>query len=128
MSKHLLAVAGLGVILFGAVHVVPLRADEWDKQTDITVNEPISVDGTILARGEYVLKLANSDSNRDVVQIYNQDQRHLITTVLAMPAYRVEPTGKPVFSFYETPVGHARELRTYFYQGDLSGFEFPERP
>jgi hypothetical protein len=128
MSKHLLAVAGLGAILFGAVHVVPLRADEWDKQTDITVNEPISVDGTILAPGEYVLKLTDSDSNRDVVQIYNQDQRHLITTVLAMPAYRLEPTGKPVFSFYETPNGHARELRTYFYPGDLSGFEFPERP
>jgi hypothetical protein len=128
MSKHLLAVAGLGAILFSGLHITPLRADEWDKRTDITVNEPISVDGTLLAPGEYVLKLIDSDSDRNVVQIYNQDQQHLITTVLAMPAYRLEPTGKPAFSFYETPAGHAPELRTYFYPGDQSGLEFPERP
>jgi hypothetical protein len=126
MFKHLFAVAGLGSILFGGLYVSPLRADEWDKHTDITVKQPINVDGTILPPGEYVLKLMDSPSSRDVVEIYNQTEQHLITTVLALPAYRQEPTGDPVFSFYETPAGHPRELRTYFYPGDEMGFQFPE--
>jgi hypothetical protein len=126
MSKHLLAVAGLTAILLSALPVLPLRADDWDEQTDITIDEPINVDGTILVPGEYVLKLLNSDSDRNVVQIYNQGESHLITTVFATPAYRPEPTGKPVFSFYETPPGHTPELRTYFYPGDVSGLQFPQ--
>jgi hypothetical protein len=128
MSKHILAVAGLAAILLSALPVLPLRADEWDEQTDITIDKSMSVDGKILAPGEYVLKLMNSESDRNVVQIYDHDQQHLITTALATAAYRQEPTGKPVFSFYETPPGHAPELRTYFYPGDVSGLQFPEHP
>jgi hypothetical protein len=111
-------VLGLGTILFSGPLALSLRADELNKETDITVNEPISVDGTVLTPGEDVLKLMVSDSDRDVVQIYDQDQKHLITTVLATPAYPLEPSGKPAFSSYETPVSQARALRTYFYPGD----------
>jgi hypothetical protein len=128
MSKHILAVAGLAAILLSALPVLPLRADEWDEQTNITIDKPVNVDGTILVPGEYVLKLLGSDSDRHVVQIYNQDQNHLITTVFANSAYRPEPTGKPAFSFYETPPGNAPELRTYFYPGEVSGLQFLEHP
>jgi hypothetical protein len=126
MTKHLFAVAGLGAILFTGLFVSPLRADEWDKLTDISVKQPINVDGTILPPGQYVLKVMDSPSDRNIVEIYNETEQHLIKTVLALPAYRQEPTGHPVFSFYETPAGHPQALRTYFYPGDEMGFQFPE--
>jgi hypothetical protein len=127
MFKHMLALAGLGAVLFSGPLALSLHADEWDKTTDITVNEPIDVDGTVLIPGEYVMKLMDSDSDRNIVQIYDQDQKHLITTVLATPAYRLEPADKPLFSFYETPADQAPALRTYFYPGDVDGLQFPER-
>jgi hypothetical protein len=124
MFRHLFAVAGLATLLFSGPLTRSLRADEWDKQTDLTVNRPITVDGTVLSPGDYVLKLMNSDGDRDVVQIFDQDQKHLITTVLADPAYRLQATDKPAFSFYETPAGQPTAVRTYFYPGDEEGLEF----
>jgi hypothetical protein len=108
-----------GVLVFRA------QADQWDKRTILTVNQPIQVKETLLPAGQYVLKLLNSDSNRHIVQIFDGDQRHLISTVMAIPNYRLEPTGNSQFVFWETPSGTAKALRAWFYPGDNFGQEFP---
>jgi hypothetical protein len=48
----------------------------------------------------------------------------VITTTLAIPNYRLKPTGKSSFSFWETPAGQPREMRAWFYPGDNFGQEF----
>src|SRR5262249_1915003 len=58
------------------------------------------------------------------VQIFNGDETHLETTILAIPNYRLEPTGKTVFTFWETPPGQPKALRAWFYPGDNFGQEF----
>jgi hypothetical protein len=108
----------LGVVVFRA------QADEWDKKTVLTVDQPIQVTDTYLEPGTYVLKLANSSSDRHIVQIFNADQSHIINTVLAIPNYRVQPTGNSRFTFWETPPGTVRALRGWFYPGDNFGQEF----
>jgi hypothetical protein len=108
MFKHLLVLAGLGTVLFSGPLALSLRADEWDQETDITVNEPISVDGTVLIPGEYVLTLMDSDSDRDAVEIYGQDQEHLITTVHAIPAYRPDQPANLWFRFTKHPLARDR--------------------
>jgi len=45
--------------------------------------------------------------------------------VLAIPAYRMDPTGSTQFTFWETPPGMAKALRTWYYPGDNFGQEFP---
>jgi LPXTG-motif cell wall-anchored protein len=109
----------LGIATFGA------KADEWNKKTVLTINEPIQVRDTLLEPGQYVFKLLNSSSDRHVVQIFNADQSHLINTILAVPKERMDPTGRSEFVFYETPAGTARALRAWYYPGDLVGQEFP---
>jgi hypothetical protein len=100
------------------------RADAWDKKTTLTVDQPIQVSKTVLQPGQYVFKLMDSDSNRHIVEIFNSDQTHLIDTVLAIPNYRLTPTGHSRFSFWETPPGYAQALRAWFYPGDNFGQEF----
>jgi hypothetical protein len=112
------SVVGLGVFAFRA------QADAWDKKTVLTVNEPIQVQDTYLEPGTYVLKLLDSSSDRHIVQIFNRDQNHLINTVMAINNYRLEPTGKSQFTFYETPKGTARAMHAWFYPGDNYGQEF----
>ncbi len=100
------------------------RADEWNKRTVMTINEPIQVPNRVLPPGKYVVKLLDSPSDRHIVQIFNADETHLITTILAMPNYRLEPSGKTVFTFWETPPGQPPALRAWFYPGDSYGQEF----
>ena len=45
-------------------------------------------------------------------------------SALAIPNYRLTPTGKSVFQFWETPVGQPRAMRAWFYPGDNFGQEF----
>jgi hypothetical protein len=112
------------VIGFVGMAVIPAQADQWDKKTILTVDQPIQVTETLLEPGQYVLKLANSDSDRHIVQIFNSDETHIIDTVLAIPNYRLHPTGHSRFDFWETPPGNAKALRAWFYPGDNFGQEF----
>jgi hypothetical protein len=110
--------------LLGAALAPSLRADEWNKRTVLTVNEPIQVPNKVLEPGKYVMRLMDSPSNRHIVQIFDQNDQHLITTVLAIPNYRLALTGKTQFTFWETPPGQPKALRAWFYPGDNYGQEF----
>jgi hypothetical protein len=113
------------IALMGGVIAHRANADEWNKKTVLTVNQPIQVTDTVLQPGTYVFKLLESNSDRHIVQIFNGDQTQIINTILAIPNYRLQPTGNSRFTFWETPPGTARALRAWFYPGDNFGQEFP---
>jgi hypothetical protein len=105
--------------------VVPAtRADVWNKKTILTVNESIQLPNKVLEPGKYVMKLMDSPSNRHIVQVFNEDESQLLTTVLALPNYRLQPTGETRFTFWETVSGEPKPLRSWFYPGDNFGQEF----
>ena len=127
--KSLALVFSLGLVLFAT----RANADEWDKLTKITFSGPVQVADTHLPAGTYTFKLLDEQSDRNIVQIFNADQTHLITTVLAMPDYRLKPTGKTAVKFSETgndtqAEGNIPEsglpLKEWFYPGDSYGQEF----
>ena len=105
------------------------RADEMDKRTVLTVNQPMQVTDRVLQPGTYVFAILGGHSDRYTdrytVRIYNGDQSHVIDTIVTIPTYRVETTGKSHFTFWETPPGTARALRDWYYPGDSFGREFP---
>jgi LPXTG-motif cell wall-anchored protein len=114
-----------GVALIATSFVPKAHADEWDKMTIVTVHEPIIAGNKVLDPGTYVWKLMDSQSDRHIVQIFDKDQQHLQTTVLAIPDYRMQPTGHTQFAFWETPAGVPKAVRDWFYPGDNFGQEFP---
>ena len=79
---------------------------------------------TVLPAGKYVMKVLDSGAGRNIVVIYNEDETKLLTTVLAIPNYRLEPSDKSEFQFWETPSGEPVALRSWFYPGEAYGFEF----
>jgi len=112
------------LLLFGATFFVPkVQADESDKKTIMTVNEPIQVPGKVLPAGTYVLRLLDSN-DRTLVAIYNADGRHLITTVLGVPDYRRETTSEAILQLEDRPDGGPAALTAWFYPGDNFGVEF----
>jgi LPXTG-motif cell wall-anchored protein len=123
-SRTALAIC-CGLAFAASVVTTPALADDWNKKTVLTVNETIQVRDTVLEPGQYVFKLLDSQSDRHVVQIFNGDETHIINTILAIPAQRLQPTGHSEFTFWETPPGTARAVRRWYYPGDNFGQEFP---
>jgi hypothetical protein len=122
MIRFAIATALVGLV--GIALSPSAKADEWNKRTIFTVDQPIQVTNTVLPAGKYVLKLLDSPSDRHIVQIFNGQENHLYATVLAIPAYRLQPTGKTVLTFWETPPGQPKALRDWYYPGDNFGQEF----
>jgi hypothetical protein len=112
------------LVFFAGLLVPNLRADEEDKKTIITFSEPVQVPGMTLPAGTYTFILADSQSDRNIVQIFNADGTRLITTVLAIPDQRLTATGNTVVKFDERPTGQPEALKAWFYPGDNFGQEF----
>jgi len=123
MKKRI--VAAVSFLLLFALAVF---ADDYNRRTVITLGEPVIVSGVpqvTLAPGKYVIRLVNHDHSRNIVQIFNEREDHLFTTVLAINNYRLVPTDNAtVFKFYETPSGNPPALRAWFFPGDNYGQEF----
>ena len=103
------------------------KADDWNKKTTVTFSAPVEVPGVgaqILPAGTYVFKLLDSPSDRHIVQIFNQAEDHVYTTILAIPDYRMRATGKTVMTFKERAEGQPEALRSWFYPGREWGDEF----
>lgn len=125
MKKILIMPGVLALTLFTTALVPSAKADEWNKETVITVQGgAVQIQGKTLEPGKYVLKLVDSQSDRHILQVFNADETKLETTILANAAYRFEPTGRTDFTFYEMAAGQPPALRTWFYPGDNFGLEF----
>lgn len=100
------------------------KADTWNKATKLTFAEPVEVPGAALQSGTYWFQLMDSPSSRHIVQIWNADRSQLITTILAVPNYRLHATGNTVLKFDERPTGSPEAIKAWFYPGDKFGQEF----
>ena len=103
MKKYLPVITALATSLMSSPFIPSLKAGDLDKKTIITISQPVAVEGTILPAGQYVLKLQEEQSSRNIVHIFDGDGKRLIATVLAIHAYRLQPTGESEFKFYDSP-------------------------
>ena len=106
------------------------KADDWNRKTTITFSGPVEIPGVhltgwgVLPAGTYVFKILDSQSDRHIVQIFNQDETMIYATILAIPNYRLKATDKTVMTFSERPAGEPEALRAWFYPGRNWGEEF----
>ena len=64
------------------------------------------------------------NSDRHIVQIMNETEDHVFTTILAVPNYRLKTTDKTVMTFRERPAGEPEALKAWFYPGREWGEQF----
>ena len=119
--KILILLAGLGFL--GGM-VPRATADEWDQKTIFTFSGPVEIPGQTLPAGTYVFKLADSSSDRNVVQVFSKDEKHLYGTFLSISDQRLRPAGKPIITFDERTAGSPEAVRAWFYPGENFGHEF----
>lgn len=122
LTRLFLAIGSL--VLLGLTIAVPTWASDFDKKTILTIDQPIQVPNAVLQPGKYVIKVVDSLGNQHIVQIFNADETQLITTILAIPNWRLKVTDKSSFVFWETPPGQPPALRAWFYPAWNWGQEF----
>lgn len=125
MKSKKLQTAVFCLVMLGAM-LLPgnVQADQCNKATKLTFSAPVEVPRMTLPAGTYWFQLMDSAADRHIVQIWNADRSQLLTTILAIPDYRLRPTGDTVINFAERPAGSPEAIQAWFYPGDNYGQEF----
>jgi LPXTG-motif cell wall-anchored protein len=105
------------------VAIPAAKADDYDKNTKITVNEIVRLPTMTLQPGNYSLRLIEATGNRHVVKVTDENGKGL-GLILALPNYRLVPKDRTVLTYWETPPGQPRAVRAWFFPGDNYGQEF----
>src|ERR1700741_2705419 len=111
------------VVAFALFFELAAYADLGDQATKITFSEPIQIPGQVLPAGTYLFKLANSDTEQNLVQIFSADRSVLYATIQTVPTERFEPAGNTTITVAEEESGQP-VLVKWFYPGNLTGHEF----
>lgn len=96
-----------------------------------TVTEPIDVGAFTLPPGTYLIKVVMLESNRNMIQVTNEEQTKVFANVLATPhaivANEAAPTSRYVY--YPAAPGQRRALRTWFARDTMNGQDivYPKR-
>jgi hypothetical protein len=112
------------IIAFTLIFELVAHADPRDQSSTITFSEPIQIPGQDLPAGTYLFKLANSDSDRNTVQIFDADRTVLYATLPTIATERQEPTNDTAVTFAEQGAGKPEVLLKWFYPGRETGNEF----
>ena len=128
--RNKMRILGLAVLFGSVAALLPslAKADNANQETTIEFSGPVQVPGMVLPPGQYVFKLADNESSRDIVQIFNQDQTQILATILAVPASRPEATGDPAIILDEQPNGNPEAIGEWFFAGETAGVQFVYQP
>src|SRR6202011_6217516 len=127
MNSRLNALCIGGLLALTLSMTKPVMADEWNKRTEFQFSAPVEIPGKVLTPGKYVFELADSQSDRNIVQVFSEDSNgneSLVATLLAIPDYIIETPDKPIVHFEERHSGTPEAIHSWFYPGANTGWEF----
>ena len=115
----------VALLAFALIWAPPAAPDAWNKKTTVTFPESVKFpDGVVVPSGDYVMKLADSPWNRNIVQVLDSDESHVYSTFLAISAQRAKPADETVITFVENRQAEPLEIDKWFYPGGTTGYEF----
>ncbi|HEX4807326.1 MAG TPA: hypothetical protein VH325_00260 [Bryobacteraceae bacterium] len=120
--KRIYLAAAAGLLALLSMSPAALRAATIDTPITFTVNEPVSIENTVLVPGTYLVKPVDGQSS--AVMIFDQSKKHLIETCLFTNVVRRPGSDASGFSLYETAPGSVPALRDIFAKGEDLGIEF----
>lgn len=100
------------------------QSPDTNNMTIVTFSAPVSLPGVTLPAGSYMFKLADSQVNRNIVQVFTKDRSKILATILAIPAERMQTADETVITFNESPANAAPAIRYWYYPGEKRGQEF----
>ena len=122
MKTFRMTFAIMAIAMLLTFSAVTAKADQFDKRTLLTFNQPVEVPGLVLEAGTYAFSRVGDNPN--VVRISSPDGAHVYATLLTVSDYRLDPAEATVITFEERPSGNPKAIKSWFYPGDNTGEEF----
>ena len=121
LRKSVFVVCAVAFLFAG---IAAAQDSNVNQRTYFTFSAPIELPGKTLPAGTYLFKLADSPSNRHVVQVFDKDEKQIYATILAIPAQRMEPSDEPEVRFMEAAASAPAPIKTWWFPGRTIGHEF----
>jgi hypothetical protein len=132
MKKLMTSLAvGTFATLLGVASAPVVFAQSDRENSTFTVTEPVDVGGFTLPPGTYLIKVVMLASNRNMIQVTNEEQTKVFASVLATPhpirADEQIPSSR--YTYYTTSPGQPKALRTWFARDTVNGQDiiYPKR-
>ena len=110
--------------VFVCLMAAQVAAQPTDKRTLFTFSGPVALPGVTLPAGQYLFRLADPNMDPRVIQVLDADGRKPYGMFFTIPAERPQPASKPEVRFMETASNMPAAIRTWWYPGQRSGYEF----
>ena len=120
----------IGVLIIAAMTVIsPARAGVTDdKLAYIAFSSPVQVPGVTLRAGTYRFRLVNPETNRHVLQVLSADGSTVWAMFHTTPNSRARLSDDPIVTLRETEERLPPAVKSLFYGGEYTGYEFVYTP
>jgi hypothetical protein len=107
-----LCLAGIGMTATAS------HAEDSAKRATLTINALTQLPGTTVAAGNYVFKQSGEQAGWNIVQVYNQDESSLVTTLLAYPNPTLSSNGQTILIYPQSTDGRTQVMEAFFFEND----------
>jgi len=108
-------------VLVGRVTAQTLNTSE---RSFLTFSNNVEMPGVTLEAGTYVFKLADHNLSRNVIEVWDKDEKHMIGHWTFVQAERPRVTEETVVMFKETREGTTPAVQYWYFPGEKIGKEF----
>src|SRR2546429_7237814 len=115
MKNRLNALCFGAALALSAFMTTPAMADEWNKRTEFQFSGPVQIPGKVLPAGKYIFELADSEVNRNIVEVFSEDstgKESLVTTLLTIRDYMATTPDKSIVHFEERKSGSPEAIHS----------------
>ena len=112
------------VALVAGMSAATVFAQTPDKRTVFTFSGPVSIPGVTLPAGQYLFRLADPMTSGKVIQVLSADGTKPYGLFFSYPVERLNASEKPEVRFMETAKDAPAAIKTWWYPGERTGYEF----
>ena len=112
--------------MLAATAIPQLRADGFnDDMTTVTFSGPVEIGHIALGAGTYVFKTLSGSVDRNLVEVMDQNNMHLIALLNSVPVQTPQNLGDAKIELAEGPANTPERVHAWFVPGEGTGWEFP---
>ena len=114
--------AALAALMLGSP--APTIAQTADYQTYFTFSGPVTLPGVTLPAGKYLFRLADPQTSRKVINVLTADGKKSVAMLTSIPNRLNKAPNDPEVRFMETSNNTPPPIKTWWYPGNSTGYEF----
>jgi hypothetical protein len=128
LRRKLLLPAGLAMATVLSASAPAAAQTPLNKPVYFTFSNPVSLPSVTLPAGRYLFQLASSQVQRNIIMVYSGDGAMYYGTFMTIPdqyaTFGGTPPNSPEIRFMEAASGSPTPVRSYYYPGERTGYEF----